>query len=126
MSGFSKLRSTFIILTLFLFTITGCEQGKEKDDTVPIAKNENKQNVDQELTKKGAYLVNSIGYADCHSPKKMGERGPEIISELSLSGYSTSQKLPAYDQEAISNGWMLMNADLTAAVGLGEFLMLQI
>ncbi|MDT0641404.1 c-type cytochrome [Zunongwangia sp. F363] len=67
--------------------------------------------------KRGEYLVNAIGCHDCHSPKRMGEQGPEIIPELALSGYQAGQKLPKHHPEAVAEGWVLMNADLTAAIG---------
>ncbi|WP_373055685.1 c-type cytochrome [Zunongwangia sp. H14] len=67
--------------------------------------------------KRGEYLVNTIGCHDCHSPKRMGEYGPEIIPELALSGYQAGQPLPKVPNDAIEGGWMLMNADLTAAAG---------
>jgi len=102
---------------LFLIILTGCDQKKEKDNTTPISKNEDKKVSDKDLTQRGEYLVNTIGCADCHSPKKMGERGPEVIGELSLSGHMADQEIPAVNQEAIKNGWMLMNSDLTAAAG---------
>lgn len=71
----------------------------------------------EDLIKRGAYLVNSIGCADCHSPKRMGERGPEFIPELHLSGYQQGNELPPISEDALAKGWMLFNADLTAGVG---------
>jgi mono/diheme cytochrome c family protein len=71
----------------------------------------------EDLVARGNYLVTTIGCADCHSPKKMGERGPEEIPELKLSGFQQDTKLPPINQEAIKQGWMLMTNDITAAVG---------
>ncbi|MDZ4795591.1 MAG: c-type cytochrome [Bacteroidota bacterium] len=69
------------------------------------------------LVKRGDYLVNSMGCDDCHSPKRMGPKGPELISELRLSGFPSKGQLPPGDSTAVKNGWMLMAPDLTAAVG---------
>ncbi len=67
--------------------------------------------------KRGEYLVKSIGCHDCHSPKRMGQMGPEEIPELALSGHPASDSLPPITQEMLQSGWMLMSGDLTAAVG---------
>ena len=117
MINYSNLKPALILFPVLFMILIGCDQGKEKDETTPLAQIQEKKVTDEDLTKKGEYLVNSMGCADCHSPKKMGEKGPEIIAELSLSGYRADQTLPPYNQEALKNGWMLMNGDLTAAVG---------
>lgn len=67
--------------------------------------------------KRGEYLVKSIGCDDCHSPKRMGAHGPEIIPELRLSGFQKNGKLPPLDTRPVKNGWALFAPDLTAAVG---------
>jgi hypothetical protein len=66
---------------------------------------------------RGKYLVNAIGCDDCHSPKRMGAKGPEIIEELRFSGYPADSKLPEIDQTNLKNGWVLFSGDLTSAVG---------
>ena len=109
----SKKSASFltILITVFLLILTGC---KEKEyDPLP----EKKELSEKEFQQRGEYLVNSIGCMDCHSPKKMGEKGPEVIAELHLSGYTSNRKLPKIDTANLKNGWMLMNDDLTAAVG---------
>jgi hypothetical protein len=70
-----------------------------------------------EKIQRGAYLVNSIGCDDCHSPKKVSATGFEIIPELRLSGYpgGTTSIKPATD--AVKQGWLLFGSDLTTAVG---------
>lgn len=69
------------------------------------------------LVKRGEYLVNSIGCDDCHSPKKMGAHGPEIIPELRFSGFPANGKVPPIDTNVVKNGWALFAPDLTSAVG---------
>jgi cytochrome c2 len=71
----------------------------------------------EQLIEEGEYLVTIMGCNDCHSPKRMGQQGPEIIPELLLSGYPSDRPLPEVNKEALKNGWALMNGDLTAAVG---------
>lgn len=66
---------------------------------------------------RGQYLVTVIGCDDCHSPKRMGAHGPEIIPELRFSGFPKNGKLPPAEANAIKNGWALFSPDLTATVG---------
>lgn len=70
-----------------------------------------------EMVKRGEYLVNTIGCDDCHSPKRMGSHGPEIIPELRLSGYPSDRPLTTADTNVVKKGWMLFSDDLTTAVG---------
>lgn len=69
------------------------------------------------LVKRGAYLVNAMGCDDCHSPKRMGEHGPEIIPELRFSGYPSTRPLAKADSNVLKQGWALFGPDLTNAVG---------
>jgi hypothetical protein len=71
----------------------------------------------EQLIKKGEYMVTIMGCNDCHSPKKMGPQGPEIIPELMLSGYPSDRPLPKVNASAQKDGWYLLNGDLTAAAG---------
>jgi len=71
----------------------------------------------EDLIKKGEYLVTTIGCNDCHSPKRMGEHGPEVIPELMLSGYPGDRPVAKVSADALKNGWGMFNADLTSFVG---------
>ncbi|MDS4028552.1 MAG: diheme cytochrome c-553 [Candidatus Contendobacter sp.] len=46
-----------------------------------------------DLTARGAYLVTGFGCADCHTPMKMGPKGPEPDSSRQLSGHPENLKL---------------------------------
>ena len=72
---------------------------------------------DEDLVKRGEYLVTIMGCDDCHSPKKMGPHGPEIIAERRLSGFPGDFTPPPLDSNATKNGWVSLWADLTSAVG---------
>lgn len=100
----------FLVVFLIIFT-TSCKNKDYKE--VP----EEKKMTMNDSIKRGEYLVKTIGCHDCHSPKRMTERGPEEIPELALSGYKAGDSLPPINSEAVQNGWMLMSGDLTAAVG---------
>ena len=71
----------------------------------------------EEMVKRGVYLVNSIGCDDCHSPKRMGANGPELIPDLRLSGYPSDRPITKADTNVVRNGWMLFSDDLTTSVG---------
>jgi hypothetical protein len=70
-----------------------------------------------EMVERGKYLVNSMGCDDCHSPKRMGANGPELIPELRLSGFPHDGKLPPADTMTVKKGWALMAMDGTSMVG---------
>ncbi|HEY2347666.1 MAG TPA: diheme cytochrome c-553 [Puia sp.] len=70
-----------------------------------------------EKVRRGEYLVSIIGCDDCHSPKRLGPMGPEIIPELRLSGYPSSRPILKADSQVVKQGWMLMGADLTSSAG---------
>lgn len=65
----------------------------------------------------GEYLVGILGCHDCHSPKKMGENGPEIIPELMLSGYPSDRPIIKFDSPLIKEGFSMFYPDLTATAG---------
>lgn len=69
------------------------------------------------LVAKGEYLVNLMGCHDCHSPKRMGPNGPELIPELLLSGYPGDRPVQNTDLNAIPPGWAMLNEDFTSFVG---------
>ncbi|HTN06978.1 c-type cytochrome [Agriterribacter sp.] len=69
------------------------------------------------LIKRGAYLVAVMGCDDCHSPKRMGDHGPEVIPERRLSGYQQDLPLATVNGDEIKKGWVLFSPDLTAAAG---------
>ena len=69
------------------------------------------------LVKRGSYLVNAIGCDDCHSPKRFGPNGPEIIEELRLSGHPGDAPMLKADTNTAKKGWILFAPDLTATVG---------
>lgn len=112
-SGSNPRKSTFLnasLVAIFLLLIS-CNE--KKYELAP----ELEEPTEQDYINRGEYLVSSIGCHDCHSPKSMGSRGPEIIEELMLSGYPSERVLPEISIDAMQKGWMLMNEDLTAFAG---------
>jgi hypothetical protein len=70
------------------------------------------------LVARGEYLVTTTGCDDCHSPKKLGPQGPELIAELRLSGYQQNNTLPKVNMAEIQKGFTMFAPDFTAAVGV--------
>jgi len=65
---------------------------------------------------RGAYLVNSMGCHDCHTPWKMGPNGPEPDMTLALSGHP--EGMPVTRPVPLPEGWMFAgNATNTAWAG---------
>ncbi|MFZ9004417.1 MAG: c-type cytochrome [Robiginitalea sp.] len=71
----------------------------------------------EELVKRGEYLVVSVGCADCHSPKVMTEHGPEPDMDRYMMGYDSSQPFPQPPENVPLGPWILFNGELTASVG---------
>lgn len=69
-----------------------------------------------EMVKRGAYLVATSGCNDCHTPKKMTEQGPVPDMSRMLSGHPADMPLAPYDKTLIGP-WIYFSSDLTAAVG---------
>ena len=49
----------------------------------------------QDELARGLYLVNGFGCADCHTPFKMGPKGPEPDVARGLSGHPQGLAMPA-------------------------------
>lgn len=112
-----ELRSSFPALLFFscsVFLFSGCQDKNYAE--VPEEPVLAEVTQDQKV-KRGEYLVTTIGCADCHSPKKFGKKGPEEIEGLQLSGFPEDQEVPKVDLATLPPGYMVMNGDLTAAVG---------
>ena len=69
------------------------------------------------MVARGEYLVTTTGCDDCHSPKRMGANGPELIPELRLSGFQQNGKLPKVNPAEIKKGFTMFSPDFTATVG---------
>lgn len=96
-------------MVLILSFCSGAEQPAEEN------KVEVKASIDP--VAEGEYLITIMGCHDCHSPKQMTEKGPEVIPELAWSGYPANRALPVMSMDAIKKGWGIYNHDLTAFVG---------
>ncbi|RIA09746.1 cytochrome c [Flavobacteriaceae bacterium MAR_2010_72] len=105
-----------LIPTLMLVGIVLLACNSKKEKTVASTSESIEVMNAEAMIKRGEYLVNSIGCADCHSPKIMGPNGPMDDPDRFLSGAPHDLKLPAYDPKII-NDFVLFDYSLNAAVG---------
>jgi hypothetical protein len=102
------------LIALLPLLILSC---KKEPATAPEVVAESLEPSEEDVIAHGEYLVGIMGCHDCHSPKRMGERGPEIIPELMLSGYPSDRPVVKFDNELIKQGFPMLYPDLTGAAG---------
>jgi len=103
----------FFVALCFTISLSSCSNST-KNTT------ENKSEVtttQEDIIVRGKYLVETMGCHDCHSPKKMGPNGPEIIPELMLSGYPSERPIVKFSDPMIKEGFAMFYPDLTAGAG---------
>ena len=105
-----KLLSFTAITSAIVLALVACNNQSTTEPAVAVISKDS-------LIKRGEYLVATTGCDDCHSPKKMGPRGPELDLEHRFAGYLSTTVLGKADSSVMKNGWVLFSHDLTAAVG---------
>jgi len=111
----AKAHVFHMALIAFLpFLILSC---KNEPATAPEVVAQSLEPSEEEVIAQGEYLVGIMGCHDCHSPKRMGERGPEIIPELMLSGFPSDRPMVKFDDPMIKQGFGMFYPDLTGAAG---------
>lgn len=72
-----------------------------------------------QMVARGKYLTMISGCNDCHTPKKMGPKGPEFDMTRELSGHPASDPIPEYPTACLSpTGWIgATNMHLSAWAG---------
>jgi hypothetical protein len=111
-----------ILGTFSLFLTISCNQPKT-DVVTPVSNASDKEAALPEFAgyesqaKWGEHLVKIGGCHDCHTPKKMGPKGPEIDYSLALSGHPAG--LPPIDinRNDVEKKGLVVTNDLTAWVG---------
>ncbi len=106
---------TTLTLILFITCLCACSENNSKttaSDNPKIA-----AFTPEDLVKRGAYLVTITGCNDCHSAKKMGAHGPEVIAETMLAGYPADRPIVKFDSKLIKEGFAQFYPDLTASAG---------
>src|SRR5688572_15591720 len=108
--------TTLLIALLFALPAilwTGCAPNAEADEkrpsttatqteaSEPVPAHDEKTH--EEIVKRGEYMVTIGGCNDCHTPFKMGPKGPEPDMSRMLSGHPETLVLP--DEPSMSKGW---------------------
>ncbi len=104
---------TNLTLLIILFVLVGCHEKKSNN----IEQTVEEKPIENALEDRGEYLVNIIGCADCHTPKKMTKQGPVPDMERYMMGFDSSGALPPIPEDVPLGPWALFAGDLTAAVG---------
>jgi hypothetical protein len=88
-----------------------CNQAKTKESTKESLDNE-------ELVKRGEYLVSAVGCDDCHTPKIFKPDGHfELDMSRRFGGHPSNEPVGKVDTSTFSNGWILFASGLTASSG---------
>lgn len=110
------MRHSFKIVSaalLCFLLINACNQATETKETTTT---EAAPSAEDNL-KEGERLVASLDCEICHSPKRMGPQGPEVIPELRFGGHQAGTELPPYDEKTVKGGWALFSPDFTTIIG---------
>ena len=117
-----KGKSLGMLLALLSATFVGthCTEGKSndiavvKDSTTAVLTNNNGY---ASQVQWGAHLVSISGCNDCHTPKKMGPKGPENNMDLELSGHPSQSPEPKVDRQEIESKGLGVTGGLTEWIG---------
>jgi len=106
----------FLVAVVFGFYAISCNNKAENEK--PLVASESKPLSQEELIKRGDYIVTTSGCADCHSPKVMTPMGPVADSTKMLSGHPANEPMPSMEASAGKpGGWIFMGPDVTSFVG---------
>lgn len=106
-----------ITLSVLTLSCTNYQEDNSEDKNTTEQSAAELQEDTETIIKRGEYLTTLMGCHDCHSPKKMGPQGPEIIPELMLSGYQGEELSAVFDSISIPPGFSAFFPDLTASYG---------
>ncbi len=109
------MKNQFLTLTALCLLLVSCNSEKKEKSTEKIYEAKTAE-VEMSQIKRGEMLVSAVGCNDCHSPKKMTDKGPIFDPDRLLSGHPANEALGAYDGET-SKSFILMSPGLTAAIG---------
>lgn len=102
----------FLAISWIFFIILSCNENVSRQQPDPVVKTDSLKFIER-----GKYLLTIGGCNDCHSPKKMGPHGPEVIAETMLSGYPANRPFPKFDSTLAKRGIAQFNEDMTATAG---------
>jgi mono/diheme cytochrome c family protein len=114
----TTIASTLMAAILFCsFYISSCADSSGSKNEASSKTGSSAEPTNEDIVKQGEHLVTTMGCNDCHSPKKMGANGPEIIQERMLSGFPSDRPVARFDTKITQSGFSIFYPDLTAAAG---------
>jgi len=109
-----RVISSGVILSAVILVFSHCVQHSQGQNT---NSEQQKYGGFQNQVQWGEHLVLITGYHDCHSPKKMTDKGMEIDFSKALSGHPAGMPAPDVDRKAMESKGMVVTQSLTAWVG---------
>jgi len=91
-----------LVATVVLLALLAASTGARDDDAAAL--------------ERGRYLVEFAGCSECHSPWRIGPRGPEIDAERMFSGHPQDSQLPP-PPELPPGPWNAITGGMTAWSG---------
>ncbi|MGN6569438.1 MAG: c-type cytochrome [Flavipsychrobacter sp.] len=113
----------YAIVSATLLCFAACSDEAQKENTNTAVNNAVTESVTPATdsaarVKRGAYLVTIMACNDCHTPRKMTDKGPVPDMDRMLSGYDARQPLPAFDTTVAKSGkWVFFSGQSTAFAG---------
>lgn len=115
-----KAVSAFYVFSLLVF-IFSCNTDKRNSKEIQNDLREIRalrEAEENDLVKRGEYLVTIGGCNDCHSPKILEPGEMAIDSSKLLSGHPANSRFPPPDPKAAQPGnWIQMSPDITSFAG---------
>lgn len=101
--------------TMLVFSSCQTESSEKKVSEAAITPTSQSAIADQRAM--GEHLVLIAGCHDCHTPKKMGPKGPVWDMDRALSGHPAQQPLPELDRSDLESKGVAATQGATAWVG---------
>ena len=120
-----RITTTAIMLIAVALISTRCTDAK-KEETSEVKPAVAQFGGFDSQVKWGERLVFIGGCNDCHTPKKMGPKGPEDDMSLMLSGHPAQMPPADYDPKEAAKKGLIVTKHLLPGPGPGEQLMPQI
>ena len=89
---FTTFVATFAVALALSLSVAPMAAKKMRPDPSPA---ELQAELQTKRVARGKYIVSTAGCHDCHTPWKMGPKGPEPDMTLALSGHPEGMKMPA-------------------------------
>lgn len=94
-----------------------CADKEDEDKTTTSTSQKTEYGGYETQEKWGEHLVIIGGCHDCHTPKKMTDRGPVLDSSLALSGHPAQMPPPDVNRKEMESKGLAVTGTLTAWVG---------